>query len=535
MIGAYRDGKSKRLPFFVRLTQYELLEGRAEPILKFLRSRMRVLVGEKHFMTQEFDELVANNRFVFILDGLDQMPGRRSETIRIKQLRKIEHDLRRVDWMLKAARFLNQKNAVSRLLRSRQNVTTDAGPRIDPREDEIGKLSDSLQCMVITSCRQHDFIGVPRWQTLSILAMDTEQIGEFIRLYAPGSETVIEFQTAAEDSTRALITNPFYLRMLTQALKEGLQDANHVSQLNKALTKRGRLLEYLIGQGVYRYVDRNPSALPSIPDKAARVNYILGKLGMLAYYMLERNVIGSLPNEALERILGDDLRPVVDAGIEGSLISIREGEIASIEFNHQLFLEFLLAFHLKRKTAEEGGFEEALALLSRRGDRWAETIRLLFEMVDEASAERLVERFVEALRVQETWDISTRVLSDLGHRVAPYVQPLLRDSDEMTVSGAASILGKTNAQEYARDLVELASAGSWRARRSAVEALAAMKRVDDVDKFVNDKHPAVLRAVFRAQLALKESPELSIQAELGGNAPCGQSRWLLRFSTYSVL
>jgi hypothetical protein len=517
MIGAYREGKSNRLPFFVRLTEYESLEGRPQPILEFLKSRAVALVGEKHFITRDFEDLVRVNRFVFILDGLDQMPGRRSETIRIKQLKKIEDELKRVDWLLKIARLFRQKDAVSRLLGSRQEVTTEAAPKIDPREEEISKLSDDMQCAVITSCRMHDFIGVPRWQTLSILPMDTDQINKFIRLYAPNSETDINLQMTASSSTRALITNPFYLRMLTQALREGLRDSVHASQLKRALTKRGMLLEYLIGNGIYRYVGRNEKDLTGKKEKEARVKYILGKLGMLAYYMLERNVIGSVPNDALERILGSDLRPVIDAGVDGNLITIHTGEIGSVEFNHQLFLEFLLAFDLKRRAAEEGGFEEALKLLSLRGDRWAETIRLLFEMVDEASAERLVEKFVQALRAQETWDISTRVLSDLGERVAPYIAPLLRETDEMTVTGAATILGKTNAQEFAGELVMLCGARSWRVRRSAVEALTAMRLATPIAKFENDRHPAVMRAVFRARLCLEKSPDVSIKAELNGN------------------
>lgn len=519
MIGAYRERKSNRLPFFVRLTEYELAEGRAQPIVEFLKSRAEKLVGNEHFITREFEELIRANRFVFILDGLDQMPGRRSETIRIKQLKKIEDNLRRVDWMLKVARLFGQKKAVSQLLGSRQNVTTEAAPKVDPREEAINRLPDDFQCAVITSCRQHDFIGVPRWQTLSILAMDTNQINEFIRLYAPGSQAVINPQVTSSDSTRALITNPFYLRMLTQALKDGSRGTGNISQLKKALTKRGILLEYLIHEGVYRYVDRNERGLTGEDQKQARVEYILNKLGMLAYYMLERNIIGSVPNDALERILGSDVGPVINAAVDGNLITLHEGEVVSIEFNHQLFLEFLLAFDLKRKATREGGFEEALTLLSHRGDRWAETVRLLFEMVGEADAEMLTDKFVQALRAQETWDISTRVLSDLGPRVAPYVAQLLNYPDEIAVIGAATILGKTNAQEYASNLVELRSSKSWRVRRSAVEALAGMRLIDMVNQFEDDQNSAVVRAVFRARISLEDSPDISIKTELASDDP----------------
>ena len=516
MIGNYRDGKSKRLPFFVRLTEYHLLDGRAQPILEFLKSRAAALVGEQHFIAREFEDLTRRNQFVFILDGLDQLPERRSETVRLKQLKKIEGELKHVDWALKIARFFRLTNVASRLQGSRQNVATAAAPKIDPREEAIDKLPEAFprECAVITSCRRQDFIGVPRWQTLSLLEMDENQINEFIQQYAPGAESVINPQVEASESTRALITNPFYLRMLTQAFKEGLKDDSHSLQLKNALTKRGRLLEYLIREGLYRYVDRNEGQLTGIAEKQARVEHILDRLGTLAYYMLRGNVIGSVPNDALEEILGEDRLTVITAAADGNLITIHEGEVGSIEFNHQLFLEFLLAFDLKRRAAQEGSFEEALKLLSRRGDRWAETIRLMFEMVNETSREMLIQKFVEALKAQDTWDISTRVLSDLGLKVAPYVAELLQDPEELTVTGAVTILGRTKAQEYAPKLAGLSTASSWRVRRAAVEALAAMGSLSYLSNFEADHSEAVMRAVFRARLELDEAPDQLIKTEL---------------------
>jgi HEAT repeat protein len=515
MIGNYREGKSKRLPFFVRLTDYHLIDGRAQPILEFLKSCAVALVGKEHFIAREFEELTRTNQFVFILDGLDQLPERRSETIRLKQLKRIEGELKYVNWALKIARLFRMKSLTSRLVGSQQKVAISAAPKVDPREEAIDRLPESfpLQCAVITSCRRQDFIGVPRWQTLSLLAMDEKQINEFIQQYAPGAETVINPQVKASESTRGLITNPFYLRMLTQAFKEGLKDEQHSSELKNALTKRGRLLEYLIRKGLYRHVERNEDQLKGASEKQARVDHILCRLGTLAYHMLRGNVIGSIPGEALEKILDEDRPGVINAAADGNLITINDEE-GSIEFNHQLFLEFLLAFDLKHKAAQEGSFEEALKLLSRRGDRWAETIRLMFEMVDETSREMLIEKFVEALRAQDTWDISTRVLSDLGPRVAPYVAELLLDREEMTVTGAVTILGRTNAQDYAPKLAELNAADSWRVRRAAVEALAGMRLISYLSKFDADPSEAVLRAVFRARLVLDEAPDELIKTEL---------------------
>src|SRR5206468_2802039 len=101
-------------------------------------------------------------------------------------------------------------------------------------------------------------------------------------------------------------------------------------------------------------------------------------------------------------------------------------------------------------------------------DRWAETIRLLFDMVDEKGAELLIAEFVNGMRHPETWDIATRVLSDLGPRVAPYAARELRQPDEMVAVGAAQILGRIRAQMAVDTLRSLASAKAWRVRRAAV-------------------------------------------------------------------
>lgn len=516
MIGAYRSGDSALLPFFVRLTDYKLTqEGLAPPILKFLYAEAVKLVGEKGFIGRNFKQLTFSNRFCFLLDGLDQMPERRSETIRIRQLKKVEDELRRVDWMLKFARLSGMKKAASRLLGSRREVTTEAAPRIDGRELEMNRLPGALNCVAIASCRQHDFIGVPDWQTLSILPMDTEQVTEFIRCYAPGAEDLITAQAASSDTTRSLITNPFYLKMLTQAAKRGLKEAIHAPDIKKVLSRRGRLLEYLIREAVFNSLKKNqPIDTPT--SLKQRSDQILAKLGALAYYMLERNIIGSLPHETLQRIVAEELEQVLRCAEDANLVTIHDGDVG-IEFNHQLFLEFLLAFELRKKAAESGQFEEALHLLSQRGDRWAETIRLLFEIVSESDAETLIEKFVKALGAPDTWDISTRVLADLGPRVAPYVAPLLRETEEMKVTGAVKILGKIKARECAKDLVALKAANSWRVRRAAVEALAAMGAKEDASAFDGDRHPAVLRAVFRARLLMDESPIERIKAELTEN------------------
>ena len=523
MIGDCRQHSSPtRLPLFVKLTNYKLSPaGGAPPAIEFLRSEVHKLVAKENFVAQQFDELLQYDKFVLLLDGLDQMPNRLSETIRINELKRVENDLKRVDRMLWLVRVLQQKGAYSRLLESRQTVATGAGPRPDPRELEFEDLRKTSKCKAIVSCRQFDFVGVPRWHRLTVLPMDEKQVQEFVDRYSPGAHALISQSLAASPSTHPLITNPFYLRLLTGALGSRPGSQAQTEYFRRALTHRGRLLEHLIREAIARSItgpDQPHAAaadplLVDVRQIDARVEQLLSKLGDLAFYMLERNLIGSVPQGAVQEHLGAELPAVLKAAQDANLITLRDGEVTSIEFNHQLFLEFLLAFHLRAKS-RQGEFGDALKLLSRRGDRWAETIRLLFDMTDERAREMLIGEFLTALQRPDTWDISTRVLADLGPQVAPYVAPLLRDPAEIVATGAAKILGKVRAPAAADGLAALANASSWRLRRAALEALAELPSERHLAAFDQDRHPSVIRALLKARLMLADNPQQLIQQEL---------------------
>src|SRR5262249_53435677 len=153
-----------------------------------------------------------------------------------------------------------------------------------------------------------------------------------------------------------------------------------------------------------------------------------------------RNLVGALPVDTFPQTLGDG-ELAVQVGQKVGLLEVRVGPPSSIEFNHQLFLEILLALYFERLSGRAGGLEEGLSLLSRRSDRWAETMRLLFEMVPDDKRAVLVERFIKALADADTWDVATKILSEVGGEAVYRLATLLRDpaANELSRRGAALV------------------------------------------------------------------------------------------------
>ncbi|MCP4699835.1 MAG: hypothetical protein GY862_23735 [Gammaproteobacteria bacterium] len=498
LIGEYRRNESALIPVFVPLTKYGIdpSSGKVSDISLFLRNFIEDLCGPNHFLVKKFNEIAEAGRFLFILDGLDQMPNRRSETARLERMHAVETELRRMDRWVKIARLFRRKEVVSSILQGQRIVTGQLAPQIDPREQQIERLANMWPGPVITSCRIHDFIGVPNWQKVQVLPMSLSQVKEFVNAYAPEAMRIVQEQWDADEAGRSLVRNPFYLRMLTKAA-DNLRhaDGSLPAEFHRVLKRRGLLLSHLIWTAIRRELENDGEA-----------DSMMNQIGELAYYMLSHNIIGALPEDALQRNLGGEYLRILRIAQNAGLVELKEGTPLTLEFNHQLFLEILLAFHLKERSVRTGGFEESLALLARQGDRWAETIKLLFEMVDEKQGGHLIDKCIEALRNASTWDIATRILSDVGHQVASRLLPLLKHENELTRQGVVNVLGRINAIEYTGRLAELYGDPAWQVRRAAIEALARMGRIDRLKAFDDDPKPIVIRTLFRNRLLYSVQP-----------------------------
>lgn len=490
LIRAYREGQSEVLPLFVPLTKYISPHQSA---MDFLRTYVTNLVGEHHFIARYFDSLAKFGRFIFILDGLDQMPNRKSETPRLRLLQQVEFGLRVFDQLIRLVQKIKHKGAVSTLVQSQRIISAQLALQVDPREQAIERLRlpGSCHSAVIVSCRQHDFIGTPNWPQISILPMSESEITAFVEKYASEARNIVFQHLGFADATRSLVSNPFYLKVLTEALEEAKSSPEGISieQLSGVAKRRGKLLEYLIRCAVEREL-----------GDILKADELFELLGELAYYMLKENVTGPVPYDVVARFGGSALVEVMGVAQNVGLVSVHDTPPISVEFTHQLYLEFLLAYHLKERIKPPGGFKRVLTLLAHRGDRWAEAIKLLFEMVDDETADVLLDRFKEALRHPNTWDISVRVLADVGHSAGPRLFPLLKRSNELARRGAIKVLGRIKAVEYMDALAELKDDPDWHIRRAAVDALVAMGRIYALTKFDEDSHPMVIRAVFKGKL-----------------------------------
>jgi tetratricopeptide (TPR) repeat protein/HEAT repeat protein len=500
LIRQFRLGASRLIPVYIPLTRYgiELTTGRVPEIRSFLQEQLSELCGSNsHFLVERFHDIAEKGLFLFVLDGLDQMPNRRSETARLERLRHVEKRLRWLDGMVKLAGQFRRREAVTMLLEKQQSISSQLAPQIDPRERQIERLARLWPCATITSCRIHDFIGAPAWQRVEVLPMSETQIDKFVTAYAPEALEVIRDQFASTEATRSLVSNPFYLRMLTRAVEEQRWTHGRVpEEFQQMLGRRGLLLSDLIWRAVHR---------ETRDEKAA--DRVMARMGELAHFMLDRNVIGALPEGALRDLLGEDFEKTLEIAREAGVVDTRLGPPLSMEFNHQLFMEVLLAYHLRHVSQQKGGFEKSLELLALQGDRWAETIKLLFEMIpDQAQSSRLLDKCVAALENPATWDIATRVLSDVGRSVSARVAVLLEHRHELTRRGAANVLGRIGAIEHTDRLADLAHDSQWPVRRAAVEALVQLGRVDRLEAFDRDSKPIIVRLVFRARILHSADP-----------------------------
>jgi HEAT repeat protein len=496
LIGTFRTTPSALLPVFIPLKEYSA-PPEAASLQEFMRKSLLRMLPQDHFILKHFNDLARLGRFVFILDGLDQMPERTSEKARMEQLQQLDLQWHRLDRLIALFRGLRLGWVVSRLVEEQRELARQNAPVIDPRERQIEELARQARpgSAVIVSCRLHDFFGVPAWQQVLLLPMNESQVHAFLApLEAPIRQAILQ-QWQFAGPAQSLISNPFYLRLLTRFFTSPGQAMN--AEIQEALQRRGKLLEVLIRRGIEQHHQ----------DAAG----LLKQLGRLAQYMLERNIIDAVPQEALSRSLGEEASQALEAAETLGLLEIRKGPPLKIEFSHQIFLETMLAFHfLQQSQANEGqAFNQSLELLARQGDRWAETLRLLFEMVDRSQQRRLVDQFIEALSHKETWDIATRILAEVGENypMAEKIVPLLqKGEDELARRGAAIILGAAGARVYADRLADLHKDPSWMVQRAAVEALAELQVLDRLPVFENASHPSVLRAVLRAHLALEQDP-----------------------------
>ena len=344
-IADYRQQPSGALPLYVPLANWH---DRRMSALDFLKSSFDRIAGPNNILTKEFESMLLNGAFLVILDGLNEMPGRRY----------YHHEtgdslgLQRVDLL----RELSTGSA----FRTGQ----------DPRERSLRELATlpAARSRFIVSCRTHEFYGSLKWQDVYILPMNPSQIDAFIAKYAPaGTREKVLNLLKENESLKALATNPFFLRSLVSVYSPEFE----------AVKTKGEFLEYLCKELLKRERSRGTEFNELAVIKSA---------SLLAFQMMKRGQIGS--NAKLSLLSKRDKSAIEVLQGTGLITSRADG---CVSFYHQLIQEFFCAVALREKFVHRS----IKSLLCH--EKWSETIVLLQNI---GVKERVVASLFRALRMR---------------------------------------------------------------------------------------------------------------------------------------
>jgi len=339
-IEADKTDQTLRLPVYVSLSDWSQTSMNAQD---FLRSRLVTLLGPTNYYAHNFEALLAQGRFLFLLDGLNELPGRRSG----------------------AGEGRHEQGAPAHVtpdLRSLKAV------HVDSRERGLRELAASmgLRSRFVMSCRSHEYFDSLQWTAIRVLPMDDEQIGQFIDAYLPPADATALRATVRENQTlRAIATNPFFLHSVISVYRPGIQ-----------LESRGDVLSHLLDSLLTREAQRGRET----PSEAK----LIATVGSIACRMLFRGRIG---NQAALPALSARERTCVAAMADMGLMTLRDHRYF---FQHQILQEFLAAAALHQRAVRRS----PKTLLADK--RFSEVVALWCDL----ARPRMYGRVIRALRAR---------------------------------------------------------------------------------------------------------------------------------------
>jgi HEAT repeat protein len=340
LIEDYRGGRSTTLPFFASFSLWTDVRIDA---LTFLQTCFSRIAGAASPLAGRLQTLLANGNMVVMLDGLNEMPGRRHREDKTA-VAPIQQEL------------LEQLSSGAGLSR-----------RQDPRERSLRELAavSAVRSQFIVSCRTHEFFQSPSWQEIHVLPMDNEQIQRFIGKYLPPAQAkVLAGSLEKMPALRSLAQNPFFLRSMTVLQSSTLS----------LVENKGQFLRCLYEELLKREASRGA------PIQTKRITKVMA---LLAYRMIKRDSIGSQV----------DLRPFVKTESLTPLLAtglLRAKADGTIVFYHQLVQEFLAALALR-----EGWARPRLSVLLLE-KKWIEVLVLWHNIASNAHA--LTSRLIRKLQ-----------------------------------------------------------------------------------------------------------------------------------------
>jgi HEAT repeat protein len=336
---------SEELPENFRLPLYASLSDWQQGItaIEFLRMQLQNLVGPENHYVIHFDDLLANGHFVLLLDGLNELPGRRPNPSEGRHEQGAEH--------------------------ADNPRLPGKGASFDRREIDLRELACSigLQSRFVLSCRSHEYFDSNRWQTVRILPMNARQIDKFINVYLD-SKRAAELRNSLHENEQlaAISDNPFFLRTIIRIHRPGMQ-----------LNSRGQILAVLYKVLMQNERNRTNGNMPA-DDSVATV------IGRIGFRMLAAGKVGNqAPLGALSETEAAAARTLAGTG----LIIERGGKLF---FLHQIIQEFFAAQALSTRVVRRS----LRRLLADK--RWSEVVALWCDL----DADRLPEKVASCLRAR---------------------------------------------------------------------------------------------------------------------------------------
>jgi HEAT repeat protein len=335
------EARQERLPLYASLSDWKDPNVEAT---QFLRQQVaKVTGGEASYFYRRFPNLLAEGRFLLLLDGLNELPGRRVSS------REGRHEQPGGKDRFKAERLI-----------------------FDRREESLRDLADStsLRSPLILTCRSHEYFDSLDWETIRLRPMTQDQIDRVLTVLRPTQAGQLRRMLDRNESLADMASNPFYLHILS---------TGHAGDLER-LSRRGQVLESLFRALLIEEDERARKASQFRPEEPA----ITKSIGRIAFEMLRHGQVGDqapLPEP------DDEERQFVEALAATGLLVFREQHHY---FRHQIIQEFFAAWalqhgHVRRRPA---------TLLADK--RWSEVVALWYDM----DQQRVHRRLIAALRAR---------------------------------------------------------------------------------------------------------------------------------------
>jgi HEAT repeat protein len=330
-----------RLPLYASLSDWQP----GVRAVEFLRSQLQNLVGPENYYMHHFESSLNDGLFIFLLDGLNELPGRKSNS------REGRHEL--------------GTETADNLRSMRMGAAS-----FDRREIDLREFASSigLQSKFVLTCRSHEYFDSRRWQVIRVLPMNVEQIDRFIGAYVD-ADRANELRVALrQDQKLASISdNPFFLRIIIRIYQPGMQPSSRGQILSK-------LYQILLEDS------QRKGATADLPSESR----ITESMGRVSFRMLAAGEVGS---QAPLGELEDDARACAQVLAATGLVVERDG---AFRFVHQIIQEFFAARALHTRAVKRSH----KTLLADK--RWSEVVALWCDL----DKNRMPDRIRSALRAR---------------------------------------------------------------------------------------------------------------------------------------